>query len=140
MYLQEINIGDWRFYKEIANIKSAILFQSEHAQWHMAQNRQYKIHQIPQPINHLVQYNKVACIVIHSFHSTSDDFLPHTPTVGSLASMRPVASNPTSGPMSLLIYNIIYNTNTYTCTCIILLIIVGEKYPNYSFKIFSKLL
>ena len=26
-------IGDWCFYEEIANIKSTILFQSEHAQW-----------------------------------------------------------------------------------------------------------
>ena len=32
IYLQEINIGDWWFFAEITNIKSAILFQSEHAQ------------------------------------------------------------------------------------------------------------
>ena len=38
IYWQGINIGDWRFYAEIVNIKSAILFQSEHAQWHVAQN------------------------------------------------------------------------------------------------------
>ena len=37
IYWQGINIGHWRFYAEIANIKSAILFQSEHAQWHVAQ-------------------------------------------------------------------------------------------------------
>ena len=36
IYWQEINIGDWRFYADIANIKSTILFQSEHAQWHGA--------------------------------------------------------------------------------------------------------
>ena len=42
-----INIGDWQFYEEIANIKSAILFQSEHAQWHVAKNCQYKIRQFP---------------------------------------------------------------------------------------------
>ena len=41
-YWWGINIGGWRFYEEIANIKSAISFQSEHAQWHMAQNCQYK--------------------------------------------------------------------------------------------------
>ena len=35
IYWWGINIGDWHFYEEIANIKSAILFQSEHAQWHM---------------------------------------------------------------------------------------------------------
>ena len=46
IYWRGINIGDWWFYAEIANIKSAILFQSEHAQWHMAQNRQYKICQL----------------------------------------------------------------------------------------------
>ena len=28
IYWRGINIGDWRFYKEIANIKSTILFQS----------------------------------------------------------------------------------------------------------------
>ena len=33
IYWWEINIGDWRFYEETANIKSVILFQSEHAQW-----------------------------------------------------------------------------------------------------------
>ena len=44
IYWLGINIGDWHFYEEIANIKSAILFQSEHAQWHVAQNR-FKIHQ-----------------------------------------------------------------------------------------------
>ena len=32
IYWWGINIGDWCFYEEIANIKSAILFQSEHAQ------------------------------------------------------------------------------------------------------------
>ena len=42
IYWRGINIGNWRFYEEIANIKSAILFQSEHAQWHMAQNHQCK--------------------------------------------------------------------------------------------------
>ena len=36
-----MNIDDWQFYAEITNVKSAILFQSEHAQWHMAQNCQY---------------------------------------------------------------------------------------------------
>ena len=45
IYWRGINIGDWCFYEEIVNIKSAILFQSEHAQWHVAQNRQYKIRQ-----------------------------------------------------------------------------------------------
>ena len=33
------------FYAEIANVNYAILFQSEHTQWHVAQNRQYKIRQ-----------------------------------------------------------------------------------------------
>ena len=45
IYWWGINIGDWRFYEEIVNIKSTILFQSENAQWHVAQNRQYVIHQ-----------------------------------------------------------------------------------------------
>ena len=45
IYWWGINIGDWRFYEEIVNIKSTILFQSEHAQWHVVQNRQYKIRQ-----------------------------------------------------------------------------------------------
>ena len=31
IYWREINIGDWQNYAEIANIKPAILFQSEHA-------------------------------------------------------------------------------------------------------------
>ena len=67
IYWRGINIGNWWFYMyaEIVNIKSAILFQSEHAQWHVAQNHQYKIHQLTfhrqihqillLPINHLVQ-------------------------------------------------------------------------------------
>ena len=46
IYWSGINIGDWRFYADLANIKSAILFQSEHAQWHVAQNCQYKICQL----------------------------------------------------------------------------------------------
>ena len=32
IYWRGINIGDWRFYEEFEIIKSAILFQSEHAQ------------------------------------------------------------------------------------------------------------
>ena len=67
IYWRGINIGNWWFhmYAEIVNIKSAILFQSEHAQWHVAQNRQYKIYQLTfhrqirqillSPINHLVR-------------------------------------------------------------------------------------
>ena len=35
IYWWGINIGDWWFYEEIANIESAILFQFEHAQWHV---------------------------------------------------------------------------------------------------------
>ena len=46
IYWSGINIGDWRFYADLANIKSAILFQSEHAQWHVAQNHKYKICQL----------------------------------------------------------------------------------------------
>ena len=67
IYWQGINIGDWQIYAEIANMKSAILFQFEHAQWHVAQNPQYKIRQLTfhrqirqillSPINHLVLYN-----------------------------------------------------------------------------------
>ena len=45
IYWRGINIGDWRLYEESANIKPAILFQSEHAQCHVAQNHQYKTHQ-----------------------------------------------------------------------------------------------
>ena len=66
IYWGGINIGDWRFYAEIANIKSAILFQSEHAQWHVAQIRQltstgkfakyYSRQILLSPINHLVWY------------------------------------------------------------------------------------
>ena len=37
IYWRGIYIGNWRFYAKIASIKSAILFQSEHAQWHVAQ-------------------------------------------------------------------------------------------------------
>ena len=60
IYWQGIYVGDWQFYAEIVNIKSAILFQSEHAQWHLAQNRQLTFHrQICQillsPINNLVR-------------------------------------------------------------------------------------
>ena len=45
IYWRGINIGNWHFYEEIANIKSTILCQSEHAQWHVAQNRQYENYQ-----------------------------------------------------------------------------------------------
>ena len=66
IYWQGINIGDWRFRDEIANIKSTILFQSEHAQWHVTLNPQYQlpppprqIHQILLlSISHLVWYVK----------------------------------------------------------------------------------
>ena len=43
IYWRGINTGDWCFHEGIANIKSAILFQSEAE--HVAQNRQYKIRQ-----------------------------------------------------------------------------------------------
>ena len=68
IYWRGINIGDWWFYAEIANINLPFLFKSEHAQWHMAQNHQCKIRQLNfqskftkynvllSPINHLVQY------------------------------------------------------------------------------------
>ena len=61
IYWRGINIDNWVIYPEIAKIKSAVLFQSEHAQWHVAQNRQLTFHrQICQillsPINHLVCY------------------------------------------------------------------------------------
>ena len=80
IYWRRINIGDWQFYAEIANIKSAILFQSEHAQWHVAQNCQYKIRQLTfhrqiwqillSPINHLVQYN-MNTIYVHRLHHSN---------------------------------------------------------------------
>ena len=64
IYWWGINIGDWCFYDEIGNIKSAILFQSEHAEWDVAQNRQYKIRQFLSTANlpNITPANKSSCM------------------------------------------------------------------------------
>ena len=61
IYWRGIYIGDWRIYADIANIKSTILFQSEHAQWHVAQNHQYKICFPQTNLPNITLANKSSC-------------------------------------------------------------------------------
>ena len=65
IYWRGVNIGDWRFYEEIPNIKSPILFQSEHAQWHVAQNCQYKIRQFLSTGKSAKYYSRQSSCTVH---------------------------------------------------------------------------
>ena len=67
IYWRGINIGDRWVYAEITNIKSAILFQSENAQWHVAQNYQYKICQLTF-LDKFTLAKKSSCTVYDQLH------------------------------------------------------------------------
>ena len=74
IYWRGINIGDWWFYAEIAKIKSTFLFQSEHAQWHVAQNPPINFPQTNS--SNITLANKSPCtnIVYQSFSRYSKCF------------------------------------------------------------------